>query len=671
MNNNFESRKFDRRSFLKASGIVGAAGLLAACGGKDDSSAPAASGSGAAPAAPGNGGEPITDLVTWELILRELTTWNVQKSQNAADLNVLCNCINGLVTNNIYGQFVPDTATEWSYNADATECTFKLRNDVKWSDMNGNVKGDMKAEDYLIGLEWVLNSAKNENLNTSMPNSYIVKAAEYNQYTLEMDPEEAKKLTYKDMLDYGVGIAAPDDYTVVYTCKVPCPYFHTIASGACLFPLPQGLLDELGVDGYIGATNETIWYNGAYLCNEYIQNNSKVLVQNPNYFNAANEARFHSVTVRMIDDILVGYTLYDAGEIDEIELHESPMNTILSDPSNPYYDQVVEATPKKFSYQTHFNWNRHNPDGTPDDNWNKAIANVKFRQCLRYGLNSMTTFERTNAKEPLKCENNCFTMKGLCVFSDGRDYTDRVEELLGLPASDGTKPRRYDPERFAQLKKEAMEELSAIGVTFPVTCWAYLKAGGDTSSALVTQQNWKNDLGDDFIKYDWFEYVADFTQEVQLAKTASIYVNGWGADYADISNFLGQEILGDDNAYYNKHYNYLFDFVDAPEDYRKDLVDRYAHFTELYHTANAITDDNDARYEAFAQAEAYFLDSVLTLPNRYDVGLQLTHINLYSKINTLCGIAAYKYVNWETSTEAYTAEDFAAFAEAYNAAKGA
>ena len=28
MNNNFESRKFDRRSFLKASGIVGAAGLL-------------------------------------------------------------------------------------------------------------------------------------------------------------------------------------------------------------------------------------------------------------------------------------------------------------------------------------------------------------------------------------------------------------------------------------------------------------------------------------------------------------------------------------------------------------------------------------------------------------------------------------------------------------------
>ena len=670
MNNNFESHKFDRRSFLKASGIVGAAGLLAACGGKDDSGAPAASGSGAAPAAPGNGGEPITDLVTWEVVLRELETWNVQKSQNAADLNVLCNCVSGLVTNNIYGQFVPDVATEWSYNADATECTFKLRNDVKWSDMNGNVKGDMKAEDYLIGLEWVLNSAKNENLNTSMPNNYIVKAAEYNQYTMEMDPEEAKKLTYKDMLDYGVGIAAPDDYTVVYTCKVPCPFFYTIASGSCLFPLAQGQLDEVGgVEGYQGVTNETLWYNGAYLCTEYIQNNSKVLVQNPNYYNADKESRFHSVTVRMIDDVLVGYQLYDTGEIDEIDLAEAPASTILSDPNNQYYNQVVEATPKKFSYQCHFNWNRKNPDGTPDDNWNKAIANHKFRECLLYGLNLRTTWERVNQLEPLKCENNCFTMKGLCVFSDGRDYTDRVEELLNYPASNGKDPRRLRD--ISKLKKEAMEELSAIGVTFPVTLYDYVKAGASTAGMLVMQQMFKDCLGDDFVKYDWVEFVSSMKQEIVDAHTACWYRNGWGADYADISNFLGQEILGDENAYYNYNYNFLCDFMDAPEDYRKDLVACYQEFTDLYNIANAINDDTDARYEAFAQAEACFINHVITLPYQYEVGLQLTHVNLYSKINTLCGIAAYKYVNWETSTEAYTAEDFAAFAEAYNAAKGA
>ena len=43
MNNNYESHAISRRSFLKASGVVGAAGILAACGGNSGSSSTAAS----------------------------------------------------------------------------------------------------------------------------------------------------------------------------------------------------------------------------------------------------------------------------------------------------------------------------------------------------------------------------------------------------------------------------------------------------------------------------------------------------------------------------------------------------------------------------------------------------------------------------------------------------
>ena len=39
MNMNFESRSISRRSFLKASGVVGAASILAACGGSSSSTA--------------------------------------------------------------------------------------------------------------------------------------------------------------------------------------------------------------------------------------------------------------------------------------------------------------------------------------------------------------------------------------------------------------------------------------------------------------------------------------------------------------------------------------------------------------------------------------------------------------------------------------------------------
>ena len=39
MSINFESHKLDRRSFLKGAGMVGAASLLAACGGSSDKGA--------------------------------------------------------------------------------------------------------------------------------------------------------------------------------------------------------------------------------------------------------------------------------------------------------------------------------------------------------------------------------------------------------------------------------------------------------------------------------------------------------------------------------------------------------------------------------------------------------------------------------------------------------
>lgn len=669
MNINFEPRMIDRRTFLKAAGAVGAAGVLAACGGSSSSTTGGDAASGAAAPQPTNGGEPIADLVEWEVALRELESWNILYSQNAADLNVLCNCVGGLVTTNLYGQFVPDVATEWSQNSDATEWTFKLRNDVKWCDVNGEVKADLTSEDFLVALEWVLNGKKNQNNNTSMPGNYITKAKEYNTYTNELDDDAAKALTYKDMLDFGVGIAAPDASTVVYTCSIPCPFFHTIASGNCLFPIPQALIDELGVDGFFGVTNETMWYNGAYLVPEYIQGNSKVFVPNPNYYDADKDSRFNSVTIRIIDDTIVGYQLFDAGEIDEIEMGESTLSSILDDPSHKYYNNIVDAAPKKYSYQFHLAFDVRNEDGTPDENWNKAVANLKFRQCIMYGLNLWEMFERNNPRYPENQENNCYTMKGLCTFSDGRDYTDRVLELLDLTEAKEGAPRRFTD--ISQLKKECMEELTAIGVTFPVTLYDYLKAGASTTGALVLQQIFKDFLGDDFIKYDWREYISSITQEIRDPRLACWFANGWGADYADISNFLGQEILHDNNAYYSQVYSHIAEVAENPKDYQKDLVAEFEEFTRLYNIANAINDDTDARYEAFAQAEAYFLQHALAVPYRYDAGLQITHINLYSKIQTLCGIAAYKYVNWETSTEAYTVDDFAAFKEAYEAGKGA
>ena len=74
MNANFESHSISRRSFLKASGVVGAASILAACGGSSSSTAASTSGAASGAAAPA--ADAITDYVSFETSKRELETWN-------------------------------------------------------------------------------------------------------------------------------------------------------------------------------------------------------------------------------------------------------------------------------------------------------------------------------------------------------------------------------------------------------------------------------------------------------------------------------------------------------------------------------------------------------------------------------------------------------------------
>ena len=94
----------------------------------------------------------------------------------------------------------------------------------------------------------------------------------------------------------------------------------------------------------------------------------------------------------------------------------------------------------------------------------------------------------------------------------------------------------------------------------------------------------------------------------------------------------------------------------------------FEQYTDLVNAANAIVNDTDARYEAFAKAEAYMLENVLVSPTYYDIAWSLTHANEYSKINAMYGGCNYKAVNWETSEEAYTTVQYEQFAKAFDQA---
>ena len=667
------SFNFDRRTFLKGAGAVGAASLLAACGEKSNNTGNGAAASGAA-APNSTGATPLKEFISFESGNRELESWNMLYTQKAEDANVVTNLWDGLLSFDCYGKVVPAIASSWEHNEDATVWTFHLRDDVDWVDCNGEVKAHLTSKDFLVGFEWVMNAIKNEANNTSMPNDTIVGAYEYYALTKEAG-DAAADMTYEDMLAAGVGIKAPDDYTLVFTCPNACPYFDTVAAYNSFYPVAPALIEELGVDGFRSCDNTTMWYNGPYVVEEYIQGNTKSYIPNPNYYDAANVSRFERFTVTMISDGSISLQLYQSRELDEVDLGESNITTIQSDPSNEYNQQLCEKRAKKFSYCFIFNYDKKNTDGTPDENWNKAIANKAFRQCFSKGMVLNKFFARYNPINPLKCENDFFTMKGLCYTSDGTDYTNLVAKEMGLDgeAYDGKTMKRLRANNgdITELKKQAMEELSAIGVTFPVHCSYYILAGSTSAldSATVLKQCFTDSFGDDFIVLDINTFVSSTMKEVVAPKLQSFIHMGWGADFGDPINFLTQIIVHDDNAYYSCNMTNIAGIVNnGPASYQTELVAAYEKFTDLVNEGRAIVDDTDARYAAFAKAEAYFLDENLIFPTVYDITWCLTHVNEYSKINAMYGPCNYKAVNWETSEEAYTTEQYDEFAAAFDAA---
>ena len=635
--------------------------VLSGCGGSGNSgnSEETTGASGSEESTSASSENEIKDLVIPRLASRELETFNILYTQRAEDGENLTSLVDGLLESNPKGELVPCIAEEWGTEDGGLTWTFKLREGVKWVDVNGQEKADCVAQDFATGLEWVLNFYKNDSSNTAMPIEMIKGAKEYYEYTKTLSEEEAKALTagegskFREM----VGLETPDDYTVIYHCITEKPYFDSLASYVALYPMAQGMVDELGgADAVRSMNNETMWYNGCYTMTSYIQGNEKIFTKNPMYWDT--EAKlFDTVTVKMVESNDVAFQLYQTGDVDYVQLGEAQVNTIAKDANNEFHDYLVPDVPSHFSYQMQFNYNKNKEDGTPDTNWNTAIANEAFRLSWYYGIDFTNYWKRVNAINPMSCENNFYTMKGLVYTSDGTDYTDLVRKEMGMTDENGTTPIRVDAEKAEQYKQQAIEELTAQGVTFPVEADFYISASSQTAldSANVLAQVFSDCLGDDYVKLNIKTYIQSSRNEVSVPHLHSFMINGWGADYGDPQNYLGQMTYGEDNAYYSQEYNYINEVEETEA--TKALIDTYKEFTTLVNEANAITDDLDARYAAYAKAEAYMLQHAIVIPCNYQIGWSLSKVDNDTKMNAMYGSVNDKMKNWASNADGYTSEE--------------
>ena len=125
---------------------------------------------------------------------------NYITSGKAATHDITGNLIDGLFENDKYGNLIPSLAKDWTVSQDGLTYTYKLRDDAKWYDSEGEEYADVTADDFVAGIKYAADH-KSEML-------YIIQ----NSIKGLNDYVEGKTSDFKN-----VGIKAVDDHTLQIT----------------------------------------------------------------------------------------------------------------------------------------------------------------------------------------------------------------------------------------------------------------------------------------------------------------------------------------------------------------------------------------------------------------------------------------------------------------------
>ena len=162
-----------------------------------------------------------------------LVTWDILATSQAPEAETLVHTIDGLMEYDNEDVLQPSLAVEApEISADGLVYTFKLRNDVVWSDSQGREVAKLTADDFVAGMQHLMDAGGGLE---PLLSGVIKGATEY---------------VNGDTTDFAtVGVKALDEYTVEYTLEKPVPYLMTMLGYSIFFPMSRSYYEfEDGTD---------------------------------------------------------------------------------------------------------------------------------------------------------------------------------------------------------------------------------------------------------------------------------------------------------------------------------------------------------------------------------------------------------------------------------------
>lgn len=616
-----------------------------------------------------DGREFADEEVYRSLYSSEVTTMNYLVSGATYELVVGANTIDSLVENDTYGNILPSGAESWEVSEDGLTWTFHLRAGQYWYDADGNQKDPVTANDYVAAARYVCDSAM-DCANSYLMDGWIVNASELLNYTaaqlanpVEQGTEvgeeqdlvvDANGIIYegsdwnKETEKYDtwtevpavtpedLGVEAVDDLTLVYHMVKARPYFLTALQFGTYWPAPASLLAELG-ENY-GLDNYSMWFNGAYLLSEFKPNEKRIYTKNENNWDAEHIYIERIEQTCNTEATTLAPELFLRGEIDYADIGSDIVADWLSDPEK---SQMISSSRVIGDYSYFFGFNfepKFDAEYEPE-NWAIAVNNENFRKAVFHGINRDEYLAaKYPGDDPSIHKINTVTPKGFSV-NEGKDYV-----FYGGLAK-YTEGESFDPELAVQFRDAAKAELEAAGCKFPIKVPVNYNTSSTTwaNCTVVLEQQLEELLGADFIDIIVVPYSgSSFLKETRRNGNYALQELNWGADFMDPETWA-------DPFDHKNSYNFFCNETleqDGINQYTKTeetaaLIDQYF---ELVAAAREETGDMNARYEAFAAAESFYIDHAIVVPGFISGGsYQATKLNAFEGQYAMMGQSSSRY----------------------------
>lgn len=616
-----------------------------------------------------DGREFADEQVYRSLYSSEVTTMNYLVSGTTYELVVGANTIDSLVENDTFGNILPCGAESWEVSEDGLTWTFHLRAGQYWYDADGNQKDPVTANDYVAAARYVCDSAM-DCANSYLMKGWIVNAEELLNYTaaqlaspVEQGTEvgeeqdlvvDANGIIYegsdwnKETEKYDtwtevpavtpedLGVEAVDDLTLVYHMVKARPYFLTALQFGTYWPAPASLLAELG-ENY-GLDNYSMWFNGAYILSEFKPQEKRIYTKNVNNWDAEHIYIERIEQTCNTEAATLAPELFLRGEIDYADIGSDIVADWLSDPEK---SQMISSSRVIGDYSYFFGFNfepKFDAEYEPE-NWAIAVNNENFRKAVFHGINRDEYLAaKYPGDDPSIHKINTVTPKGFSV-NEGKDYV-----FYGGLAK-YTEGESFDPELAVQFRDAAKAELEAAGCKFPIKVPVNYNTSSTTwaNCTVVLEQQLEELLGADFIDIIVVPYSgSSFLKETRRNGNYALQELNWGADFMDPETWA-------DPFDHKNSYNFFCNETleqDGINQYTKTeetaaLIDQYF---ELVAAAREETGDMNARYEAFAAAESFYIDHAIVVPGFISGGsYQATKLNAFEGQYAMMGQSSSRY----------------------------